>query len=221
MSKPYLSLGLMSGTSMDGIDASIIQSDGENQYNGLFDRYFKYSNDIYKNLSILRDKITKNRKPNYNNKLLKSLSGEFNDLEKKITLFHVDVVNKVLKQTKLSIDLIGFHGQTIFHNPLEKSPQKNKSIPLGDGKLLSKLTKKTVIYNFRENDLKNGGVGAPLTPIFHLLLSKKKLRQNELPVLFLNIGGIANATFINHYDNKKFNVRIGYWSWKLFDRQMD
>jgi len=208
MSKPYLSLGLMSGTSMDGVDVSIIQSDGENQYNGLFDRYFKYSEDIYKSLSNIRDKITKKRKPNYNNALLESLSQEFNDLEKKITLFHADIVNKVLKETNLSVDLVGFHGQTIFHNPLENNPQENKSIQLGDGKLLSKLLNKTVVYNFRENDLKNGGSGAPLTPIFHLLLTKKNLKQNELPVLILNIGGIANVTGINHYDNSKNNLEF-------------
>ena len=81
MSKPYLSLGLMSGTSMDGVDVSIIQSDGETQYNGLFDRYYEYSEDIYKNLSNLRDKITKNKKPNNNKILLESLSQEFNELE--------------------------------------------------------------------------------------------------------------------------------------------
>ncbi len=193
----------MSGTSMDGVDASIIQSNGEEQYDELFSRYFKYNSDIYQNLLNLRDKITKNRKPNYNNALLESLSKEFKDIEKKITLFHADVVSKILKEVGLSVDLIGFHGQTIFHNPSENNPQENKSIQLGDGKLLSKLTNKTVIYNFRENDLKHGGGGAPLTPIFHLLLAKKKLRQNELPVLILNIGGIANVTGINHYDNSK------------------
>ena len=203
MEKIYTALGLMSGTSMDGVDASIIQSNGEEQYDELFSRYFKYNSDIYQNLLNLRDKITKNRKPNYNNALLESLSKEFKDIEKKITLFHADVVSKILKEVGLSVDLIGFHGQTIFHNPSENNPQENKSIQLGDGKLLSKLTNKTVIYNFRENDLKHGGGGAPLTPIFHLLLAKKKLRQNELPVLILNIGGIANATGINHYDHSK------------------
>ncbi len=203
MEKIYTALGLMSGTSMDGVDASIIQSNGEEQYDELFSKYFKYNSDIYQNLLNLRDKITKNRKPNYNNALLESLSKEFKDIEKKITLFHADVVSKILKEVGLSVDLIGFHGQTIFHNPSENNPQENKSIQLGDGKLLSKLTNKTVIYNFRENDLKHGGAGAPLTPIFHLLLAKKKLRQNELPVLILNIGGIANATGINHYDHSK------------------
>ena len=203
MEKVYTALGLMSGTSMDGVDASIIQSNGEEQYDELFSRYFEYNRDIYQNLLNLRDKITKNRKPNYNNALLESLSKEFNDIEKKITLFHADVVNKILKEAGLSVDLIGFHGQTIFHNPSENNPQENKSIQLGDGKLLSKLTNKTVIYNFRENDLKHGGAGAPLTPIFHLLLTKKKFRQNELPVLILNIGGIANVTGIKHYDDSK------------------
>jgi len=201
--KPYLALGLMSGTSMDGVDASIIHSDGEKKYTGLFDKYFEYTSDIYQNLLNLRDKVTKDRKPNYNNALLESLFKEFKDIEKKITLFHADVVNKTLKEAGLSVDLIGFHGQTIFHNPLENNPIENKSIQLGDGKLLSKLTNKTVIYNFRENDLKHGGAGAPLIPIFHLLLANKKLRKNELPVLILNIGGIANATGINHYDHSK------------------
>jgi len=201
MEKVYTALVLMSGTSMDGVDSSIIQSNGEEQYDELFSRYFKYNSDIYRNLLNLRDKITENRKPNYNNVLLESLSKEFKDMEKRITLFHADVVNKILKEANLSVDLIGFHGQTIFHNPQENNPQENKSIQLGDGKLLSKLTKKTVIYNFRENDLKHGGGGAPLAPIFHLLLAKKKFRQNELPVLILNIGGIANVTGINHYDN--------------------
>jgi len=200
MNKLYLSLGLMSGTSMDGVDASIIQSDGEKKYQGLFNRYVKYSEDIYKNLSVLRDKVTKYRKPNYNNTLLESLSQEFNDIEKKITLFHGDVVNKILKDVNLSVDLIGFHGQTIFHNP-----QENKSIQLGDGHLLSKLTNKTVIYNFRANDIQNGGEGAPLTPIFHLLLAENKIKIKKLPVIFLNIGGIANVTIINNYDNNKRN----------------
>ena len=68
----------------------------------------------------------------------------------------------------IKIDLVGFHGQTIYHNPKEKISKQ-----LGDGKLLSKLTKKNIIFNFRENDIKNGGQGAPLTPIFHQLLFKK------------------------------------------------
>ena len=73
---------------------------------------------------------------------------------------------KLLKNLRSNIDFIGFHGQTIYHNAKEKISKQ-----LGDGKLLSQLTKKTVIYDFRQNDLKNGGQGAPLTPMFHKLLT--------------------------------------------------
>ena len=98
------------------------------------------------------------------------------------------------------IDFIGFHGQTIYHNPIEKISKQ-----LGDGNLLSQLTKKTVIYNFRQNDIKNNGEGAPLTPIFHkLIINKKKI---ELPVCILNIGGIANITTISEYDENSLKSK--------------
>ncbi len=229
--KPDLALGLMSGTSMDGVDASIIHSDGEKEYIGLFDKYFEYTSEIYQSLSNLRDKITKDRKPNYNNVLLESLFKKFKDVEKKITLFHADVVNKTLKEAALSVDLIGFHGQTIFHNPIENNPIENKSIQLGDGKLLSKLTKKKVIYNFRQNDINNGGEGAPLTPIFHVLLARHKF-EKKFPLMILNIGGIANSTLIGHPEDvgrHRFtacdvgpgNCLIDYWIRKKSKNKYD
>ena len=158
MNKFYTSLGLMSGTSADGVDASIIQSDGDNQHKVILDIYFKYNSNIYRNIHNLKEKINDSID-------LKKLSKQIRLLEKDITLFHADVVNRIVKKYKSNIDLVGFHGQTIFHNAKEKISRQ-----LGDGKLLSKLTKKTIIYNFRQNDLKNGGHGAPLTPIFHILL---------------------------------------------------
>ena len=183
MSKSYYSLGLMSGTSMDGVDASIIQSDGETKYKVILDKYFEYPQDIYKNLTKLRDKIK-------SSKDLKKLSKEIKNIEKEITLFHAKSVNQILKKTKVNVDLIGFHGQTVYHNAKEKISKQ-----LGDGKLLSKLTKKKVVYNFRQNDLKNGGEGAPLTPIFHQMLEKK---LNIKPAGFYNIGGILNKTTIQN-----------------------
>ena len=182
MSKSYYSLGLMSGTSMDGVDASIIQSDGEKKYKVILDKYFEYPQAIYKHLVKLRDKIK-------NLKDLKKFSKEIKNIEKEITLFHARATNQILKKIKVNVDFIGFHGQTIYHNADEMISKQ-----LGDGKLLSNLTKKKVVYNFRENDLKNGGEGAPLTPIFHKMLSKK-LDIN--PVIFVNIGGIANLTSVN------------------------
>ena len=179
MSKFYCSLGLMSGTSADGVDASIIQSDGDVEYKLILDKYFKYSHNIYENIHNLKDEI-------YDSKDLKNLSNKIQPLEKEITIFHADVVNKIVKEFKSNIDFVGFHGQTIFHNAKEKISKQ-----LGDGELLSKLIKKTVVYDFRQNDLKNGGHGAPLTPIFHKLL-KTKFKIKE--VTFVNIGGIANTT---------------------------
>ena len=189
MSKSYYSLGLMSGTSMDGVDASIIQSDGKTKYKAVLDRYFEYSKDIYENLTRFRDKIK-------NSKDLKKFSKELKLVEKEITLFHAKVVGEILKKSKVNVDFVGFHGQTIYHNA-----QENISKQLGDGKLLSKLTKKTVICDFRQNDLKNGGDGAPLTPIFHkLIVSQNKITQ---PVIILNLGGIANWTYLGETDDGK------------------
>jgi anhydro-N-acetylmuramic acid kinase len=176
----------MSGTSMDGVDASIIQSDGVTKYKAIFDQYFEYPKSIYIDLVNLRNKIK-------NQKDLKRFSRPLNSLEKKITLFHAKVVKEILKKSKINIDFIGFHGQTIFHNASKKISKQ-----LGDGKLLSKLTKKSIIYNFRKNDLLNGGQGAPLTPIFHKLLKKKlKIKKKSI---FINIGGITNCTHIDEKD---------------------
>ena len=110
MSKSYYSLGLMSGTSMDGVDASIIQSDGEAKYKVIIDKYFEYPQSIYNDLTKLRDKIK-------SSKDLKSFSKETKNIEKEITVFHAEVSTKVIKKSKANVDFIGFHGQTIFHNP--------------------------------------------------------------------------------------------------------
>ena len=185
MSKFYCSLGLMSGTSADGVDASIIQSNGDTEYEVILDKYFKYSQSIYQNIHNLKEEIN-------NSEDLKNLSEKIQPLEKEITLFHAKVVNEIIENSKTNIDFLGFHGQTIFHNAKEKISKQ-----LGDGKLLSKLTRKSVIYDFRQNDLKKGGHGAPLTPIFHKLL-KKKFGFKD--VTFVNIGGIANITTISSDD---------------------
>ena len=184
--KFYCSLGLMSGTSADGVDASIIQSDGDTGYKVILEKYFKYGQNIYENIHNLKEKIN-------DSKDLKNLSKKIESLEKEITLFHADAVNEIIEESKSNIDFVGFHGQTIFHNAREKISKQ-----LGDGKLLSKLTQKTVIYDFRQNDLKNGGHGAPLTPIFHKLL-KTKFKIKE--VTFVNIGGIVNTTTLWNDDN--------------------
>ena len=186
MEKIYTSLGLMSGTSMDGIDASIIKSNGEDKYETVFDQYFKYDETIYRELVNIRGKINSSRD-------LKINSITLSELEREITLFHATISKKIITDYSSNIDLIGFHGQTVFHNANEKISKQ-----LGDANLLSSLLKKKVVYNFRENDLINGGEGAPLAPIFHQLLTNQN--HISLPADIINIGGIANITIISTRD---------------------
>ena len=198
MGKIYTALGLMSGTSMDGIDASIIKSNGDDKYEVILDQYFEYEEEIYKNLVDIRNKINTSEDLEVNSTALA-------EIERKITLFHASVCKQIISKNSNNIDLIGFHGQTIFHNA-----DKKISKQLGDAHLLSGLLKKKVVYNFRENDMLNGGQGAPLAPIFHQLL----VNQNQimLPVYILNIGGIANITIVtskNFTDLKSFDIGPG------------
>ena len=187
MGKLFTALGLMSGTSGDGVDASIISSDGINQYKEIKNKYFKYDQKIFENLHYLRNKILKSDD-------LKINQREITNLEREITLFHAKVVHEILDLSNERIDFVGFHGQTIYHNPKEKISKQ-----IGDGNLLSQLIKKKVIFNFRKNDISNGGEGAPLTPIFHKFILKTK--KIKLPACILNIGGISNITFLNDFDN--------------------
>jgi len=189
--KLYTSIGLMSGTSMDGVDISIIQSDGQYEFYNILDKYYDYDENIKEELIRLRNLVLSQ------NDLLKN-SRELVNLERKITLFHAEKISHILLKYKGEIDLIGFHGQTIFHNP-----QKKITKQLGDGKLLSQLLKKKVVYDFRQKDIENGGQGAPLTPIFHYLLSKIINEKFKIgfPIGFINIGGITNLTKINSISN--------------------
>ena len=180
----------MSGTSGDGVDASIINSDGKRQFKVLINKYYQYTDDISENIYKLKRNINKVED-------IKKYVSEINDLERKITLFHSNVVSNCTANIDFEIDLIGFHGQTILHSPKDKYSKQ-----LGDGKLLSQLLKKKVIYNFRQNDLVEGGEGAPLSPIFHQLIVKEK--KIDLPICILNIGGISNLTLIR--DHKEENL---------------
>ena len=224
MGKIYTAMGLMSGTSLDGVDVSIIESDGNKEFSSILDRYFKYDKELVQKILILREKITDSEQ-------LNKYLYEIKDLEREITLFHAEAIKETLGMTKSSVDLIGFHGQTIFHDPEKKITKQ-----LGDGKLLSQLTKKNIVYNFRQNDLENGGQGAPLTPIFHNVLANKINKKFNLgfPLNFLNIGGISNITSavdwknlenklngINAYDIGPGNCLIDEWIRKNSKKKYD
>ena len=184
--KLFSAMGLMSGTSMDGVDLSIIKSDGYNEISFTFDEYFEYDSGLNRQIVIVRDMVL-----NVND--LTKYSNELDLLEKNITLFHAKIINQILSKFNHQIDLIGFHGQTIFHKPDLKITKQ-----LGNGRLLSQLVNKTIVYDFRQEDISNNGQGAPLTPIFHYLLVNEIVNKYnlDLPISILNIGGISNVTQI-------------------------
>ena len=188
--KLYTAIGLMSGTSMDGVDVSLIRSDGFNQFFNVLDEYFVYDKNLHQQLIELRNLIS-----SIND--LKLYSSRLNELEREMTIFHSKIVSEISSKYQDEIDFVGFHGQTIFHSPKQKISKQ-----LGDGKLMSQLVKKKVIYDFRQEDMLNSGQGAPLTPIFHNLLTKNISEKYQLnfPIFFINIGGISNVTKIINKD---------------------
>ena len=188
MSKLLTSAGLMSGTSCDGIDASLIESDGENKINLITNHYFPYEKNFKIELKDLKKLI--------NNTLdLKKFKKDIDQLENRITLYHHECIEELkLKIKSKKIDIIGIHGHTIYHSKKEKI-----SLQLLNAKLLKEKIKTNFIYNFRNNDIAAGGEGAPLVPIFHKAL-RHKLNLN-LPAIFINIGGISNITYIDINEN--------------------
>ena len=125
MNKNFYCLGLMSGTSMDGIDASIIYSNGLDKLRIIENNYYKYDDELINILSNF-----KNKKNSLED--LKLYQKDLKNLERKITILHAEFSKDILKKVKADIDLIGFHGQTIYHSPDEKISKQ-----LGHGRLLS------------------------------------------------------------------------------------
>ncbi len=220
--KIFTSLGLMSGTSMDGVDLSLIKTDGDTEFTPILDNYFEFDHKLKEKLINLRDEIN-------NPEDLEKYSKKIQEVEKEFTLFNIKIVSNVLQELNNEVDLIGFHGQTIFHDSNNKITKQ-----LGDGKLFSQMVKKIVVNNFRQKDLDNNGLGAPLTPLFHMLISKKLEREKKinLPLNIINIGGITNVTQVikfsdsidtnlNALDIGPGNCLIDEWVRKNSKKQFD
>ena len=176
--KIYRAVGLMSGTSADGIDVAYLESDGFT-------------------ISAFGGWATHPYPSEFRARLRNLILGSENQsaVEEELTLLHWSTVRDFLKQEKLNadeIDLIGFHGHTIEHDPVQSS-----TVQIGDGALLARKLNIPVVNDFRSNDLKHGGQGAPLTPIFHAVLAA----QLEKPIAILNIGGVANVTWLGTGDD--------------------
>jgi anhydro-N-acetylmuramic acid kinase len=167
-------IGLMSGTSVDGIDISLVQTNGLSLRRLNKNYFYKYSNETKSFLmGMLNEDINVNLKR-------KQYLDEFITNEYYLALKNLNIIEMT--------DIIGFHGQTIYHDPV-----KNTSIQLGDPTRLAKMFDKDVVFDFRSNDLKLGGQGAPLAPIYHKFIIEEF--NLELPSCILNIGGVSNLTY--------------------------
>jgi len=222
MTKIYTALGIMSGTSLDGIDFSIIQTDGEDHLSLAGNNYLEFSNNLKQKIRRIKSKITST------NECKKVIKGnEYKELSNEITMFHKEGMIQTVGYNKgRTIDVIGFHGITLWHKPTDRYTHQ-----IGDAKLLKKsiakyknLKNSQIIFNFRENDILNGGQGAPLTPIYHKVLMKH-LKIVD-PRLVVNIGGITNVTYLNRgsifaTDIGPGNCLIDKWIKKNFDKDFD
>lgn len=171
---PLTSLGLMSGTSLDGIDAAIVVTDGE-RILGLGPA----ATTSYPEAFRRRFRRLLGRRPE---------PGE-EPLIRELTMLHADAVRRIRADAgaPAAIDIVGFHGQTVLHRP-----QDGETLQLGDGQWLADALGLPVVEQFRINDVAGGGEGAPLVPLYHAARAADLPR----PLAVLNIGGVANVTWI-------------------------
>ena len=179
-------LGLMSGTSLDGVDAAILRTDGEHGIEPGPALFLPYSRD----LKIFVRRAIK--------AALEGRDGaaDIGKASAEVTAAHVEAVIALLNKAGLKrtqIDVIGFHGQTILHRPKRSPEDVGRSWQIGDARLLAEETRIDVVADFRSNDIAEGGEGAPLAPVYHGALARAL--QRDHPVGILNLGGVANITF--------------------------
>lgn len=210
-------IGLMSGTSMDGIDIALLRTDGRSfiergdamgiAYDSGFRAQLKLA------LELGRTLTDRDARP-----------GALAAIERELTVRHAAAVATFLEQYSIdrsAIDVVGFHGQTILHRPDEAL-----TVQIGDGLLLARETGIAVVHDMRANDMRHGGQGAPLVPIYHAALAAR-FQPAGRGVCFVNIGGISNLTFvgtdgqISAFDSGPGNTLIDQWVESLTGQTFD
>ena len=205
MGKLERALGLMSGTSMDGIDVALLETDGERVLQQGPAAGYPYPAEVRaqlrNGLSAARALQSRQDRP-----------GDLAALERTLTELNAEAAGRFLSAHGIepgSIDVIGYHGQTVLHDA-----SRAMTVQLGDGGLLAERTGVRVVYDMRAADVAAGGQGAPLVPVYHEALA---LQLTELPVAFANIGGVGNVTWIGEggrliaFDTGPGNALIDDW----------
>jgi anhydro-N-acetylmuramic acid kinase len=209
-------IGLMSGTSLDGIDAALVETDGEDIAVPGATLAVPYDAETR---AMLRAALDEARDVAEGAPVPYSIR----DAEQRLTEAHADAVKTLLKKAGLSprdVALLGFHGQTILHRP-----QEHWTWQIGDGALLARLTGIDVVNDFRSADVKAGGQGAPLVPLYHAALVRNSGKFAK-PVVLVNIGGVANVTYVGEteilaFDTGPGNAPIDDWAMRHTNKPVD
>jgi anhydro-N-acetylmuramic acid kinase len=215
MGKTMRALGLMSGTSMDGIDVALIETDGENLVRRGPSATIAYDSGFRAGLAeALREAqgLTDRR----------SRPGCLGDIERELTERHASAVERFLREQgrqRSEADVIGFHGHTVLH-----APERQLTVQIGDGAELARRIGIDVVCDLRAADVAAGGQGAPLAPVYHRALAAK---LPERPVAVVNIGGVANVTWIGRdgtliaFDTGPGNALLDDWMLERTGKAID
>ena len=182
-------IGLMSGTSLDGVDVALIETDGKSIKSFGPSGYRPYTD---KERSLLRQALTEAVDLSERD----ARPGILREAERAVTVAHAEAVAAFTAQNRLTcedIDIVGFHGQTVLHRP-----ERKLTVQIGDAAALAKAIHIPVMHDFRAADVAAGGQGAPFVPVYHRALAHSLEREG--PIIVVNIGGVSNITYIDGND---------------------
>jgi anhydro-N-acetylmuramic acid kinase len=189
MAMMLTALGLMSGTSLDGVDVALIETDGR-RINGFGPSGYRPYTEAER--SLLRQALTEAvQLPRR-----EARPGILREAERAVTIAHAEAVAAFIAQNRITcedIDIVGFHGQTVLHRP-----ERKLTVQIGDATALAKAIHIPVMHDFRAADVAAGGQGAPFVPVYHRALVQSLEREG--PIVVLNIGGISNITYVDGSD---------------------
>ena len=211
MSQIQKVIGLMSGTSLDGIDAALLETDGEDVARPGPGLTIPYDGETR---ALLRAGLEEAAQVAEGAPVPQSIR----EAERLLTEKHAEAVKALVAKVG-PVSLVGFHGQTILHRP-----ERRWTWQIGDGALLARLTGIDVVNDFRSADVKAGGQGAPLVPLYHAALARNSPLAR--PLAIVNIGGVANVTYINGdfvlaFDTGPGNAPIDDWMHRHAGKPVD
>ncbi len=182
-------IGMMSGTSLDGVDVALIETDGSRVAAFGPSGYRPYTE---QERDILRRAL--DEAPGLSQR--DARPGILGEAERTVTAAHAEALAAFTSQHRIApedIDIVGFHGQTVLHRPAQRL-----TVQIGDGAALARAIRIPVMYDFRAADVASGGQGAPFVPVYHRALAQSLEREG--PIVLVNIGGVSNITYIDGDD---------------------